>query len=89
MSNNKQVVIAGAGPVGCVAALVLSRAGISVQMLEAEAELPMDLRASTFHPPTLDMLDGELGRLDAGTLSALLVAICQEAGFTGMDIENL
>ncbi len=61
MANSKQVVIAGAGPVGCVVALILSRAGISVQMLEAEAELAPDLRASTFHPPTLDMLDGDLG----------------------------
>ena len=60
MAKNKQVVIAGAGPVGCVAALVLGRAGISVQLLESESELIPDLRASTFHPPTLDMLN-ELG----------------------------
>ena len=57
MANNKQVVIAGAGPAGCVAALVLSRAGVSVQVLEAEPDVVLDMRASTFHPPTLDMLD--------------------------------
>ena len=31
--------------------------------MEAAADLPEDLRASTFHPPTLDMLD-ELGVVD-------------------------
>ena len=52
------MVIAGAGPVGCVAGLILARAGIAVRILEAEADLVTDLRASTFHPPTLDMLAG-------------------------------
>ena len=52
------MVIAGAGPVGCVAGLILARAGIDVRILEAEADLVTDLRASTFHPPTLDMLAG-------------------------------
>ncbi len=56
MVENRRVIIAGAGPVGCVTALILSRAGIPVTILEAENDLQMDLRASTFHPPTLDML---------------------------------
>ena len=51
------VIIAGAGPVGCTLALCLARKGISVLMFESEPELPEDLRASTWHPPTLDMLD--------------------------------
>lgn len=55
--DDDRVLIAGAGPVGCVAALHLSRRGIPVTLLEACAEPPEDLRASTFHPPTLDMLD--------------------------------
>lgn len=59
-NNDYQVAIVGAGPVGCVAALSLARAGIRVLLLEANEELPEDLRASTFHPPTLDML-AELG----------------------------
>ena len=58
--NNKHVVIAGAGPVGCVTALILARADVSVTILEAGDDLVPELRASTFHPPTLDMLD-ELG----------------------------
>jgi 3-(3-hydroxy-phenyl)propionate hydroxylase len=51
------VLVAGAGPVGLVAAAALAEAGIPVTVIEAERELPDGLRASTFHPPTLDMLD--------------------------------
>jgi 3-(3-hydroxy-phenyl)propionate hydroxylase len=51
------VAIIGAGPVGLVLALLLARAGIPVELLEAEADISEELRASTFHPPTLDMLD--------------------------------
>ena len=50
------VLIAGAGPVGCTLALFLAQNDIPVVLLEAEDSLPQDLRASTFHPPTLDML---------------------------------
>lgn len=57
MSNvDTQVVIVGAGPVGLSAAMRLEAFGVSCVVLEAESELPEDLRASTFHPPTLDML---------------------------------
>lgn len=55
--NNDRVLIVGAGPVGLVSACCLSQAGIPVTLVETSRELPMDLRASTFHPPTLDMLD--------------------------------
>ncbi len=51
------VIIAGAGPVGLAAAAELQRHGVPVLVLEAEAGLPYELRASTFHAPTLDMLD--------------------------------
>ncbi|MDB5966348.1 MAG: monooxygenase FAD-binding protein [Polaromonas sp.] len=49
--------IAGAGPVGLTAALALAHAGVPVHVLESAAGISEDLRASTFHPPTLDMLD--------------------------------
>lgn len=52
-----QVVIAGAGPVGTVAAYFLAAQGIRVVLLEAGRDCALDLRASTFHPPTLEMLD--------------------------------
>ena len=57
MTNKTQIIIAGAGPVGCVVGFILARAGISVTILETENDLIPELRASTFHPPTLDMLD--------------------------------
>ena len=55
--RNAEVLIAGAGPVGCTAALSLARAGVSVILAEACDTLPLELRASTFHPPTLDLLE--------------------------------
>jgi 3-(3-hydroxy-phenyl)propionate hydroxylase len=60
MSEQLPVVIAGAGPAGSTLALYLARQGIPVLLLEKAAELPVDLRASTFHPPSLEMLN-ELG----------------------------
>ena len=51
------VIIAGAGPVGCTTALYLVQKNIPVVLLEALPDLPEDLRASTFHPPSLDLLD--------------------------------
>lgn len=54
------VLVVGAGPVGLVAALRLAGAGIATTLIEKEECLSDDLRASTFHPPTLEMLD-ELG----------------------------
>ena len=50
------ILIAGAGPVGCALALFLAQNDIPIILIEAEKSIPMDLRASTFHPPTLDML---------------------------------
>ena len=55
--GNAEVLIAGAGPVGCTAALALARAGVSVILVEGCDTLPLELRASTFHPPTLDLLE--------------------------------
>ncbi len=54
------VIIVGAGPVGTVAAYALARQGVRVAICEAGTTHAQDLRASTFHPPTLEMLD-ELG----------------------------
>lgn len=60
MARAQPVLIAGAGPVGLVAAAALVRAGIPVQVLEAGPHISEEMRASTFHAPTLDMLE-ELG----------------------------
>ena len=54
---DQRIAIIGAGPVGLVLALRLATLGIPSTVLEAEADIVEELRASTFHPPTLDMLD--------------------------------
>ncbi len=56
MAVQKRVIIAGAGPVGLAAALALALRDVPVLVLEAEPALTHDLRAGSYHPPTLDML---------------------------------
>ena len=51
------VLIVGAGPAGLSLAAYLTRKNIPVRIFEAESSLPKNLRASTFHPPTLDFLE--------------------------------
>lgn len=51
------VLIVGGGPVGLTLAWRLTSAGLPVHLFEAETQVPDQLRASTFHPPTLDMFD--------------------------------
>ena len=57
MAVEERILIAGAGPVGLAAAANLARGGVPVTVLEAGPDLSEESRASTFHPPTLDMLD--------------------------------
>ncbi len=59
-----RVVVAGAGPVGLTTALTLARRGVEVVVLETGAGLAAESRASTYHPPSLEML-ADLGVLDA------------------------
>ena len=56
MTNPDRIIVVGAGPVGLVCAMLLSEAGIDVLVVERGEDVSDDLRASTFHPPTLDML---------------------------------
>ena len=51
-----RVLVAGAGPVGLLTALALASRDVPVLVIEAEAALTHDLRAGTFHPPTLEMM---------------------------------
>jgi 3-(3-hydroxy-phenyl)propionate hydroxylase len=69
--SEKPVLVVGAGPVGLVATSLLVSEGIPVVLVEASAELPRDLRASTFHPPTLDMLE-RFGVVDAMIAQGLI-----------------
>jgi 3-(3-hydroxy-phenyl)propionate hydroxylase len=56
MAKTPQVIVAGAGPVGLLTALALARRDVSVLVLEAEPGLTLDLRAGTYHPPSLEMM---------------------------------
>ena len=55
-ADRRRVVVVGAGPVGLFVALGLARAGIPVVLLEQEPALTIDLRAGSYHPPTLEIL---------------------------------
>ena len=59
-----RILIAGGGPVGAMAAHLLARAGLPVTVFEKEAGVVVDYRASTIHPPTLDLLE-ECGAAEA------------------------
>lgn len=56
MAQAQRIAIAGAGPAGLTAALVLADAGVPVTVFESFPELAIDLRAGSYHPPTLEML---------------------------------
>ncbi len=57
MKPGSRVIVVGGGPVGLTIAIGLAAAKIQSVVLERSDTLPRDLRATTFHPPTLDLLD--------------------------------
>jgi 3-(3-hydroxy-phenyl)propionate hydroxylase len=63
MADERPILIAGGGPVGCITALALARQGIPVALFEAEARVNDAPRAATTHAATLEML-AELGLVD-------------------------
>lgn len=52
-----RVLIAGAGPVGATVALALARQGVPVTVFEKRHERNTASKASTFHPPTIEIWD--------------------------------
>jgi 3-(3-hydroxy-phenyl)propionate hydroxylase len=77
-----QVMIAGAGPVGLLTALVLAQQGVACTVIEAEPHLTKDLRAGTFHPPTLEMLD------QVGVTAAMLALGIQVPRWQSCDMSH-
>jgi 3-(3-hydroxy-phenyl)propionate hydroxylase len=54
--SGQPVLIVGAGPVGLTTALGLAQRDVPVIVIEHEPALTTDLRAGSFHPPTLEAL---------------------------------
>jgi 3-(3-hydroxy-phenyl)propionate hydroxylase len=59
----RPILVAGGGPVGCIAALALARQGIPVHVFEAQPRVDDSPRAATTHAATLEML-AELGLVE-------------------------
>jgi 3-(3-hydroxy-phenyl)propionate hydroxylase len=62
-ADGNPILIVGAGPVGLSLGLALARAGLPVALFEADAALNSEIRASTFHPKTLELFQ-EWGVVD-------------------------
>ncbi|MFE3836576.1 FAD-dependent oxidoreductase [Pseudogemmobacter sonorensis] len=66
MADNQDTpdcVIAGGGPAGMMAGLLLARAGVRVAVLEKHPDFRRDFRGDTIHPSTLELM-AELGWLE-------------------------
>jgi 3-(3-hydroxy-phenyl)propionate hydroxylase len=70
------VLIAGAGPVGLLCALLLGRRGLRVRVFESCVSLQDDPRAATTHPATLEVL-GDAGLVDSMAHVGLATPIVQ------------
>lgn len=70
------VVVVGGGPVGMVAAADLAGNGVPVVLVESQPVPKTDWRASTFHPATLELLDG-LGVVEQMHAEGLTVPVYQ------------
>ncbi|CAM5416438.1 hypothetical protein FALB51S_02436 [Frigidibacter albus] len=60
---NQDCVIAGGGPAGMMAALLLAWGGVRVTVLEQHPDFLRDFRGDTIHPSTLQLM-AELGWLE-------------------------
>ena len=74
--NNRRVLIAGGGPVGLFAALLLARRGIEVRLFDANNAPQDDPRAATTHPATLELL-GDAGLVEDMIRVGLVAPIVQ------------
>jgi len=72
----RRVLVAGGGPVGLFAALLLGRAGVPVRLFDENDGPQEDPRAATTHPGTLEVL-GEAGLVEDMTRVGLVAPIVQ------------
>jgi 3-(3-hydroxy-phenyl)propionate hydroxylase len=70
------IIVIGAGPTGLTAALALGLAGLPGLVPGAGPDLTLDLRAGSFHPPTIEMLV-DLGVGDPMHASGIKVPVWQ------------
>ncbi|MGH7873713.1 MAG: FAD-dependent oxidoreductase [Candidatus Binatia bacterium] len=70
------ILIAGAGPVGVVAALACAQYGYAVTLLEADSRIDDNPRAATTHPSTLEMI-ARVGLIDQFIHEGLLARYFQ------------
>jgi 2-polyprenyl-6-methoxyphenol hydroxylase-like FAD-dependent oxidoreductase len=68
LEHIQRVLIIGAGPAGLACALSLVQLGVPVTVMEKGATLASESRASTLHPPTLELLS------DMGVIEPVLRA---------------
>jgi len=90
---SEQIIIVGGGPVGLVAAMRLGHFGIPAVVIETEQAVSRTLKASTFHPPTLDMLDAygiTPALIDAGLVAPTWQVRMHETGeYAAFDLSIL
>lgn len=76
MSKPLHVIVAGAGPVGVVAAIACAQRGFRVTLLEAADRIDDNPRAATTHPSTLEYLN-QVGIIDAFIAQGLVARYFQ------------
>jgi 2-polyprenyl-6-methoxyphenol hydroxylase-like FAD-dependent oxidoreductase len=82
VAESTTCVIAGGGPAGMMAGLLLARAGVEVTVLEKHGDFLRDFRGDTVHPSTMAVLD-ELGL--GAQFAALPKTIIERVGLPGLD----